>query len=608
MRTSSRPCCNSESLRDIVRRWPSRSRPMSVLPSRSRSASNGASEVGLHHAELADQVHQAVETVEIHPHGLADAAQAHLVHGLGHAVRGLGLVVDVGLDRHPRGGARRGGLGRGGRWLGVGVGRRDWLGLIRRRDRSRSRRRRWTPTRQLVHRDAVLGYARGDVGQRPVGGDPEILGRRIRTSVASYTVVGVMPRNFTQPGDTELWLPVQSWIASQDVAVTNAPAGVGVWRWYRGCRVFSSPGSRLKPPRRSFVSVAEELAANATRRRNAEMRPRLTLLRDADTRAFRAYLWLVFGTATFVLLIVCVNVASLLLARATAGSRELSLRMALGAGRSRLVRQVLVESALLAARGRGARARRCRWPSRRSAVDRPRGPAGMARAGSRPPDSSLGLHARGRHGGAVGPRPRDHRLQGRRRHGSEGRRQGLELRKRLRRVLVVAEVAVATLLLVGAGLLLRSFSNLLTVDPGFRPENVLTVTLSPQHTGTYREQTVSLSSFYRRVERRLLEIPQVVAVGGATRFPFQGDPSARSQGDIEIATDAGRGEPPPGARSHHRYDARLLRRPGHPAARRPLVQRWRHPRDAEGGRREPTHRRAALPGALGARTADSLRL
>jgi predicted permease len=99
---------------------------------------------------------------------------------------------------------------------------------------------------------------------------------------------------------------------------------------------------------------------------------------------------------------------------------------------------------------------------------------------------------------------------------------------------VVSEVALATLLLVGAGLLFKSFQNLLAVEPGFEPERVLTLELSPQHRGSYREQTISLNELHRRVERRLEEIPQVIAAGGSTRFPYMGEQVERSAGDVEI--------------------------------------------------------------------------
>jgi len=361
---------------------------------------------------------------------------------------------------------------------------------------------------------AILSYS---LWQRRFGGRRDVLGQALTLDVGSYTVIGVMPADFRYAGEPvagtasqiDLWMP----LASNQLARSG-----------RQLRFLKVAG-RLSPG----VSVAQ--ARDEIRRIGAVLREQypaadrgftygVQSLSEQATGRYRVAMLLLLGTVGFVLLMACANVANLLLGRAAARQREMGVRVALGASRWRLLRQLLTEGAVIAAAG---------------------GAVGLAMA-------HFGLRFLIEHGPEALLRTRPIRLDARAlawtcatvfacallaglppawrvAHGAianalreAGR--GLTVGHRtLRRSLVVVQIAVALILLVGAGLLVRSFQRLLDVDPGFRAQNLVTVTtLLPASVRTPAQATV----VYQRIAGELTRTPGVTAVAAVSRLPLLG--------------------------------------------------------------------------------------
>jgi len=314
---------------------------------------------------------------------------------------------------------------------------------------------------------AVLGH---EVKQRLFGDDINAIGRSVNLSGNSYTVIGVMPAGFKIPrNDSEIWVPVN---VSQALAAA-----------YRGVH-FLNVYLRLKPG----VAVSAALDdVRTTDQRLAELYPaenknrRTTLipLHDRVIGNSSTMLWLLFGVVGLVLLIACVNYANLLLARGAKREQELVVRVALGAGRWRLVRQLLTESVMISVLGGAVGLLLALW-----GVDM----LVRLKPDSLPRVETIAIDGRVMGfalivavltGIVFGLIPA---LTAVRVNVSEALKEGGRgavgaVRHRLRSVLVVMEVAMALLLLVGAGLLIKSFWQLRGVSPGFEPDNLLTMRL-----------------------------------------------------------------------------------------------------------------------------------
>ncbi len=309
-----------------------------------------------------------------------------------------------------------------------------------------------------------------DLWVRRYGADPEILGRTIPVDGARATVVGVMPRGFSFPRGSELWTPLA--FSEEDLA------------GQRGAHYLKmvgrlAPGATLDQAAAQAASVARRLEA-AHPDVNSGYGAEVITLREAIVGAYRPALIMLAGAASLVLLIACANVANLLLARVLERRRELAIRSAMGAGRDTLLGALLGESALLAALG-GAAALGVAWLgtyalATLSAVEVPRLDETRLDGAALAFGFGLTLVA-GVVAGAVpalrlavsrslpaellaGTRSTDDRSS-----------------RRLRSGLVAAEIALAVLLLFGAGLLARSFLSLQQVEAGFDPEGVLTFNL-----------------------------------------------------------------------------------------------------------------------------------
>jgi predicted permease len=349
---------------------------------------------------------------------------------------------------------------------------------------------------------------------------PDIVGRKIMLDAEPYTIVGVMPPGTEHPGN------VYNPVAYGDTVDIWLPFVFNGNPTRRGAH-FTEVIARLKPGVSTAQAEGElnALMADLGSKYNAEKgwtTSVVPIYREVVGSSERLLLVLL-GAVGLVLLIACVNAANLLLARATARQREIAVRTALGAGRGRLVRQMLTESLLLALAGGAAGAALAVGGTRALVAMLP---AGFPRAASIALDGtvfaftlavSLGT------GLLFGLAPA---LQAARfdvQHGlREGGRgtTGSGRQARLRSVLVAGEVALASVLLIGAGLMLRSFVNLLRTDPGFRAQHVLTATVALPFK-TYREKPM-VTRFYERALMEFRSIPGVEVAGAGTDLPWTG--------------------------------------------------------------------------------------
>jgi predicted permease len=362
--------------------------------------------------------------------------------------------------------------------------------------------------------DSVALLSHG-LWQRRFGADPKVIGQKILLDGNTYTVIGVMPPGFQFPKNTELWTPLA--LNANQVKMREAH--------------FLKAVARLKSDV-SIEKAREEM--NGMAGRLAEQFPQtnqnwgvtVAPLFEEEVGMIRPALLLLLGAVSLVLLIACVNVANLLLARATVRQSEIAIRLALGASRWRIIRQLLSESLLLALFGGSAGLLLALW-----GVD-----ALLALApGDLPRLDEVSLDGRvlsfafivsfltgitfGLIPALQASKPD---LQTVLKEGSRKTTGGRSRRWALNS-LVVAEVTLALIVLIGAGLLINSFLRLQQVNPGLNTERVLTVKLTPpsaRYAGQdSREQRLN---FYNRLIPRLVSLPGVEAVGGIDSLPLGG--------------------------------------------------------------------------------------
>ena len=355
----------------------------------------------------------------------------------------------------------------------------------------------------------ILSHA---LWEQRFGSDPGVIGRTITLDGASKEVVGVMPRGFDYPQGRQLWLPIEY----DEAFVTKQR---GAW--------FLQTVARLKPgvtPGQAAAEV-ETIGRNLARQypdANAEIGMTAYPLLESMVGDIRRAVLVLLGAVAFVLLIACTNVANLLLARAAARETEMAVRTALGAGRGRLVRQLLTESVLLAICGAALGLLLAIWGVELLVSLKPQG---IPRLDNVRIDAAVILFTIAVAvvtGILFGLMPAFAATRGLSSTLKESGRGAVTTRgsTRVRGVLVVVELALAVMLLAGAGLLMRSFMKLEAVDPGFRPEQALTFELTLPD-AKYAEDPARIA-FFDQLMPRLASLPGVRSASAVMGLPLSG--------------------------------------------------------------------------------------
>ena len=355
-------------------------------------------------------------------------------------------------------------------------------------------------------RVVILGHA---LWQRRFGGSPEVLGKAVTFSGDSYTVIGVMPKGFRIPQGADLLAPLT--LTPDMLAHRGAHYLVAMGRL--------KPGVTLQQAQSEMSGIATALAKQYPDT-NTGWNTNLQPLFEAIVGEVRPALLALFAAVGFVMLIACGNVTNLLLARGASRQKEIALRAALGAGRIRIIRQLLTESVLLALAGGAIGLLLGEWGVE---LLRALQPANLPRMQDLSINSSVLLFTFGLSlltGLVFGSAPA---LLISRSHLSEtlkegGRGSGSGGRHRLRGALVVAQVALSLILLVGAGLQIRSFLHLMKVDPGFDSTNVLTMGVSLPDT-KYPDGDRQ-KAFIQRALENLQALPGVKSAAVVTSVPM----------------------------------------------------------------------------------------
>ena len=341
--------------------------------------------------------------------------------------------------------------------------------------------------------------------KRLLGGDPHVIGKTIRLSDYPFQIVGAMPPGFEHVSGgyrlprgeaVDVWLPFN---------LLGSPKGVP--RAFHYCNTVArlKSGVKIEEAQADLNVIASRLEAQYPDDRN--WRVQLRPLRDDLVGGARPTLEILAGAVGFVLLIACVNVANLLLARATVREREMAIRIAVGASRARLARQMLTESMMLAVSGGALGLLFAYWGVRALVT---LGPEQVPRLQEISLDAHVVLVSAGVSvvsGLLFGLAPI--------------LAASTDLRRsRPRGVFVIAEVAMTFVVLIGAGLLLRSFLALERVDPGFNPHGVLTMNTAlsyPKLVGARR-----YAAFYERFVENLAQLPGVTSAGAGSNLPWTG--------------------------------------------------------------------------------------
>jgi len=375
------------------------------------------------------------------------------------------------------------------------------------------------------HQDQRLAILSDALWQRRFGGARDIAGKTISIDESSYIVVGVMPPGFKYPVQSELWVLGRDRSAVSMSLISQFPKND--WSHERDAHFISAvgrlkPGITLSQAQSDIAGIAQRLEHDfpAT---NAGLGSSVIPLHTQIVGNVKTLLSILLGAVAFVLLIACTNVASLLLARASQRDRELAIRRAVGASRFRLVRQLLTESVVLSFLGGLAGLGLSVWAVslfiKLSPGDIPRleeASVDLRLLGFTLMVSMLtgiafglwpALHATG---GSLNQSLKDAGSKA-----SEGKR-----RRRSRNVLIVTELALAQVLLIGAGLLIVSYYRASRIDPGFNADHVLSAKIAPS--AKKYPDPKSRVSFYSQVIEQLQTLPGVSSVGMVMNLPLSG--------------------------------------------------------------------------------------
>ena len=370
--------------------------------------------------------------------------------------------------------------------------------------------------------------------RRRFGGDDHVVGQSIKLNGEAHTVVGVAPPQFQFPRRIEIWTPARL-IGRGGDRTSNFLMMIG----------------RLKDGVTKEQAQAQMNQIAAALARQYPSHNQLSILvspmLEEQVRDIRAAMWVLLGAVGFVLLIACANVANLLLARSSARAREFAVRAALGAGRFRIVRQLLTESMLLALLGGASGILLAFW-----GVDLlvAAAPANLPRVGEARIDTwALGftLLISLLTGFVFGLAPAWQSSKGRLNEALKECARGAGVswsQAWLRRALVIAEIALSLVLLVGASLLIGSLDRLAKVNPGFETNNLLTADINyprrpasayPKGEDGERQRLQERGDFLREIEQKVAMLPGVQSVGVINDLPVTGD--SASAGSFRIEGD-----------------------------------------------------------------------
>jgi putative ABC transport system permease protein len=362
-------------------------------------------------------------------------------------------------------------------------------------------------------RVAVLSHS---MWQSRFGSDPNVSGRTLQLNGATYTIIGVMPAGFSYPNRAELWRPLPI-----------DPAKLDPGPHYLNVVGRLKPGITLPQAQADMSTIAARLSQQY-KEKNAGHGVKLELLTNVIVGDVGLALYVLLGAVGFVLLIACANLANLMLARVGARQKEIALRTALGASRLRIVRQLLTESIMLAVAGGTTGLLLAIWAVRwivsLSADTIPR----VHEISVDPRVAGFTLFVSVITGVLFGLAPA---IQVSRPDLTDalkesGRTTAGLRRNRLRSALVVTEVALSLVLLVGAGLMMKSFAKLSGVDPGIKPDQVMTMGVAILRAKYPEDEQVAQT--YSQILERAAAQPGVVSVGGTSDLPLTGSNTSDS--------------------------------------------------------------------------------
>ena len=342
------------------------------------------------------------------------------------------------------------------------------------------------------------------------GGNPSVLGQSVRMFGKSMTIVGVLPAGFHFPDKTDVWIPANTISSEGNERSAHNYDVVGRLK----------PGTSLEQAQAQMTTIGARLEAQYPDS-NSNESVGVSRLRDRTVRDVRMTLYLLLGTVGLVLLIACANVANLLLAKATVRTREIAIRAAVGASRSRIVRQLATESLIMALAAGAVGLILAAWGAEALVA---LAPADVPRLAETQIDTGVlaftfGISVLASVLFGLAPA-----LQLSRTDLNEALKQGAAravvggAAGRMRGALVVGEIALAVILLAGAGLLMRSFAALHDVALGFRPEKVLVMETSVPASEDI-ESARRAARFYKALSAEIAVLPGVSAVGAARSTP-----------------------------------------------------------------------------------------
>ena len=383
---------------------------------------------------------------------------------------------------------------------------------------------------------ALLTYS---LWQRRFGADQNIVNKTIATNGVARTVIGVMPPDFNYPKGAEIYAPLA--ITPELARNRGNHAYLGIGRL--------KPGVSLQGAQADLDVIASQLEKQYPEENTGRGVVIYPILQDT-VRMYSTALWVMMAAVGFVLLIGCANVANLMLARATGRQREIALRAALGASRFRIIRQLLTESVMLGVLGGALGILVAYWGvdaiRTASPGEAARFAPGWNHLGINLPVLAFTLLLSVLSGLVFGLAPAwqlsrpdlNSALK-------EGARQNTSGSHRLRGLLVVSEIALSLMLLVSAGLLIRSFLQLVRTDPGFNSENLITMNLVLP-AAKYKDES-QRAAFYSDLVHRVEGLPGVELAAAVNHLPLGGSNSSTS------FLVEGFPEPPPGQEFDGRY-------------------------------------------------------